>query len=66
MNEPMSEAEIWLEREFRKEERLALLCLDAKPTLSQEFLAQQEAEDWERQYRLENNLLTPTPIRGKG
>ena len=54
MNEPMSEAEVWLEREFRKEERLALLCLDAKPTLSQEFLAQQESEEWEMAYRREN------------
>ena len=69
MNEPpMTDIEIPREVGYRHMEREGILLdsADAKPTLSQEFMAQEESEDWERQYRLENNLLTPTTIRGKG
>ena len=47
----MSEIEIEEEKGMRHFERLGHLCEDRKPTLSQEFMAQEEADEWERSYR---------------
>ncbi len=47
----MTDIEIAYEVGVRHFERLGLLCADQEPTLSQEFLAQQEADDWETLYR---------------
>lgn len=49
----MTEIEIAREKGYRHFERLGILLdsPDAKPTLSQEFTAQQEADEWEQAYR---------------
>ena len=47
----MSEIEIEEEKGYRHFERLGILAGDGKPTLSQEFMAQEEADEWERRYR---------------
>jgi hypothetical protein len=52
----MTETEIWTEKHHRIEERLGIMFGDLKPTLIGQFMAEQEAEEWEREYRKENQL----------
>lgn len=52
----MTAVEIEYEKGYRYFERLGIMCEDEQPTLSQMFLAQQEGEDWERQWRQEHPL----------
>lgn len=53
---PLTEAEIWAERQYRVEERLAIMFGDLKPTLIGQFMAEEEAREWEEHYRKENGL----------
>ena len=50
----MTELEIASERGYRNFERLGILCEGRAPTLTELFLADQDGEEWERQYRKEN------------
>jgi len=49
--EQMTDIEIEREKGYRHFERLGILCEDREPTLSQEFMAQQDADEWESEYR---------------
>lgn len=46
----MTLAEMTAEWEFRKQERLGILCVDGTPTLEQIKLAEGDADRWLREF----------------
>lgn len=55
MRATMTEYEIQIEKEYRIQERLGILTQgDRNPTLPEQFQANEEANEWERQYRAES------------
>jgi len=47
---PLTPTELKAEYEYRRSERIAILCEDRQPTPEQEAIATQEAEAWKAEY----------------
>lgn len=50
----MTPYELWKEQEYRREERLGILCEDRPPTFAQLAIARAEAEAWRKKYEQEH------------
>ena len=52
----MTQNEQVREWEYRFDERLAILCGTNEPTVEQRKLALQDADEWQKQYKKQNEL----------